>query len=197
MIDLVASLSRMNPTPSLLGPLSFPAYSMTFPSCMVNLPCPSIQCSAIPKILMLSLVISLVMTCSFAVFAPLMFHVANTAFFRRWIPFLSILRPSGVALPETGFGATPSSSAAVFRLGPASPPVAWDGPRSLRVHSWPPYRDLCCALSSYALDQDNVMGGQVLSHVVGLESESPSPSLCLKRHTYKAAGGFVIIVSFS
>ena len=41
------------------------------------------------------------------------------------------------------------------------------------------------------------MGGQVLSHVVGLESESPSPSLCLKRHTYKAAGGFVIIVSFS
>ena len=68
--------------------------------CMVKLPCPSIKCSAIPKIFMLSLVISLVMTCSFAVFAPLMFHVANTAFFRRWIPFLSILRPSGAALPD-------------------------------------------------------------------------------------------------
>ena len=116
MMDLVAPLSRMNPTPSRLGPLSFPAYSMTFPFCTVNLPCPSIQCSAIPKILMLSLVISLAMTSSFAVFAPLMFHVANTAFFRRWIPFLSILQPSGAALPETGFGATPSSWACLANV---------------------------------------------------------------------------------
>ena len=40
------------------------------------------------------------------------------------LPMMDLVASLSRINPETGFGATPSSSAAVFRLGPGSPPVA-------------------------------------------------------------------------